>query len=363
MNDGANVNTVLFLGPSDVKDVVSMKEAIDLVERGYADATRFPLINAPRRRVHSPDGVRVSNFPGGIDSLGVIGSLTRAESVSHDPDNQVYPYREHPVYLLWDAKTSHLNAILVGEITEKRVGFSSVMALRTAATTGVGIRHMARKDSEICGVYGTGGQALHKVIACAEERPIRKFRIFSRNPDNRRKFIERLEPLVDAEFENLADPREVCRGADIVICATNSNVPVFDGDWLEPGQHVITVVGSNNALVKGGWLAKGRRENDDRTCERAAFIVTNWRESVVQDQQAGLIEPIEAGVITWDKIVELGEILTGTHPGRTSDEQITYHANNNGTAASDLAIAQHVYERCRKMGRGVKIEIPVPGTQ
>lgn len=363
MSDGSNVNTVLFLGPSDVKDVVTMAKAIDLVEEGYAEATKFPLINAPRRRVHSPDGVRVSNFPGGIASLGVIGSLTRAESVSHDPNNQVYPYREHPVYLLWDSKTSHLNAVLVGEITEPRIGFSSVMALRTAATTGVGIRHMARKDSEVVGVYGTGGQALHKVLACSEERKVKTYKIYSRDPANRRKFIETLEPLVDAEFVDLDDPREVCRDSDIVICATNSNVPVFDGDWLEPGQHVITVVGSNNALVKGGWLEKGRRENDDKTCERASFIVTNWRESVIQDQQAGLIEPIEAGIITWDKIVELGEIISGAHPGRTSDDEITYHANNNGTAASDLAIAQWVYERCKEMGRGQQIEIPVPGTQ
>ncbi len=363
MNDGSNVNSVLFLGPGDIKDVVTMKQAIDLVDRGYGDAARYPIMNAPRRRVHSPEGVRVSNFPGGVASLGVIGSLTRGESVSHDPDNQVYPYREHPVYLLWDAGTAHLNAIMVGEITEKRVGFSSVMALRTAATTGVGIRYLARKDAETVGVFGTGGQALHKVLACHEERRIRRYRIYSRNPENRRRFIEKLAPLVDAEFEDLSDPREVCRGADIVICATNSNVPVFDGDWLEPGCHVITVVGSNNALVKGGWLEKGRRENDDRTCERADVIVTNWRELIEQEQQAGLIEPLNAGIITWDKIVELGDIIIGKHPGRTSDEQITYHANNNGTAAADMAIAQYVYEQCRKMGRGTKLELPVPGSQ
>ncbi|MCZ6449069.1 MAG: ornithine cyclodeaminase family protein [Alphaproteobacteria bacterium] len=363
MSDPSNINSVLFLGPADVKDVITMDKAIDLVEEGYRGAVEFPLINAPRRRVHSPEGVRVSNFPGGIAGLGVIGSLTRAESVSHDPDNQVYPYREHPVYLLWDSETSRLNAIMVGEITEKRVGFSSVMALRTGATTGVGIRHLARADCETVGVYGTGGQALHKVLACSCERDIKKYKIYSRDPGNREAFIEKLTPLVDAEFEDLDDPREVCRDTDIVICATNSNVPVFDGDWLEEGQHVITVVGSNNSLVKGGWLDSGRRENDDRTCERASFIVTNWRESVIQDGQAGLMEPIEAGVITWDKIVELGEIISGAHPGRTSPDEITYHANNNGTAASDLAIAQWVYEKCLEMDRGQKIEIPVPGTQ
>jgi len=358
----SNTKSILFLGPSDITDIMAMGRAIDLVAESYAGATEFPIINAPRRRVHSRAGVRVSNFPGGVDSLKVIGSLTRAESVVHDLESQVYPYREHPVYLLWDSETSHLKAIIVGEIAEKRAGLSSLMALRTGATTGVGIRHLARKDAETAGVYGTGGQALHKVLACSNERRIKAYKIHSRKPENRKKFIRQIEALVDAEFIDIDNPREVCRNVDIVICATNSNVPVFDGDWLEPGQHVVTVVGSNNALVKGGWLKAGRRENDDRTCERADVIVTNWRESIVQEQQAGLIEPLNAGLIAWEKIVELGEIVSGTHPGRTSDAQITYHANNNGTGAADLAIAAYVYERCKEMGRGQEIALPVPGS-
>jgi ornithine cyclodeaminase len=363
MTDRRNINTVLILRPQDVKDVIGIGKAIDLVEQGYREAAEYPIVNAPRRRVHSPDGVRISNFPGGVAGLGVIGSLTRGESVSHDPNNQVYPYREHPVYLLWDSKTAHLESIVLGEIAEKRVGFSSIMALRTAATTGVGFRHLARKNAKTAGVLGTGGQALHKVLALQNERKIERYNVFSRNPENRRKFCEHLKTLVDAEFVPVNSTREAVESVDVLICATNSNVPVFDGDWLEPGQHVVTVVGSNSALVKGGWLSSGRRENDDRTCERADFIVTNLRESVEQDQQAGLMEPLAKGIIGWDKIVELGEILAGKHPGRTSDVQITYHANNNGTAAADMAIAKWVTDECRKMGRGLEIELPVPGSQ
>jgi ornithine cyclodeaminase/alanine dehydrogenase-like protein (mu-crystallin family) len=113
--------------------------------------------------------------------------------------------------------------------------------------------------------------------------------------------------------------------------------------------------------VKGGWVAAGRRENDDITVERADFIITNLRESVEQEQQAGLMEPLQKGIITWDKIHELGELVSGTFPGRVDDRQITYHANNNGTAAADLAIAKWVYEACREMGRGLPIELPVAG--
>lgn len=357
----SNEKHVLLLLPQDLGDVVTMAEAIDLVEQGYREAASYPLINAPRRRVFSRKAVRVSTFPGGIDGLGVIGAAVRSELVRLDAGSQTYPYREHPVHLLWDPETSHLLAIMVGEITEKRVGYSSVVALRTGATTGVGIRHLARQDARVAGVFGTGGQALHKVLALHNERPIETYKIYSRNPENRRRFCDRLAALVPARFVAVDEPREVVRGADVVLCATNSNVPVFDGDWLEPGQHVVTVVGSNAALVKGGWLAAGRRENDDRTVERADLIVTNWRELVEQEQQAGLIEPLHKGLITWDKIRELGEVLSGACPGRTDAAQITYHANNNGTAAAELAIAKFVYDRCRALGRGMKIALPVPG--
>ncbi len=361
--NGSNINTVLMLRPQDIKDVITVEEAIDLVEQGYREASANPIINAPRRRVHSKKNVRVSNFPGGVDGLGVIGSLTRGESVSHDPKNQVYPYREHPVYLLWDSETSHLLSVMIGEITDKRIGFSSIMALRTAATSGVGFRHLARKDSKVAGVYGAGGQALHKILALQHERKIETYKVFSRNRREPAQVLRAHGELVDAEFVPGRNAARGHAGTDVVICATNSNVPVFDGNWIEPGQHIVTVVGSNNALVKGGWLQSGRRENDDVTVQRADVIITNWRESVEQEQQAGLIEPLEKGIITWDKIHELGELAAGTFPGRTSDAQITYHANNNGTAAADMAIAKRVYDICKKLGRGIPLELPVPGAQ
>lgn len=358
-----NRNTVLFLGPTEIKGMIDMAQAVAAIEQGYREAEDFPLVNAPRRRVHSPDGVRVSNFPGGIPGLGVIGSLTRAESVVHDGTNQEYPYREHPVYNLWDAKTSELKAILIGEIFDERTGFSSVMAFRTGATTGVGIKHMAREDSRTVGLYGTGGQAVNKILALDAVRDIDHIKVYSRDEANRRAFVERMSPMVGIDMTPVDEPREVMRDVDIVICATNSNVPVFDGDWIEPGQHIVTVVGSNSALVKGGWLESGRRENDDKTVERADFIVTNHLESISQDEQAGLWDPIQQGLIGWDKIFSLGSILNGDHPGRTSDEQVTYHFNNNGTAAADLALAQIVYDHARDDGRGMEIEIPAPGTQ
>ena len=79
---------VLILRPDELQGLVSMREAIDAIEQGYREAAEFPVINAPRRRVHAPSGVRVSSFPGGVHGLGVIGAQTRAELVRQQKSNQ-----------------------------------------------------------------------------------------------------------------------------------------------------------------------------------------------------------------------------------------------------------------------------------
>lgn len=98
--------------------------------------------------------------------------------------------------------------------------------------------------------------------------------------------LTRAEQVSHADLVAVENPLKAVMDSDVVICATNSNVPVFDGNWLERGQHLVTVVGSNDALVKRGWHRSGRRENDDVTVQRSDIIVTNWRESVEQDRQA-----------------------------------------------------------------------------
>ncbi len=361
-SDRRNRNSVLFLSPEDLQGMIRMEEAIEAVDQGYREAARFPVVNAPRRRVHSPDGIRVSNFPGGIPGMGVIGSMTRAETVAHDSTNQDYGYREHPVYLLWDSKTARLLSVMMGEINDERIGFSSLMAMRTAATTGVGVKHLARPDARVMGLFGTGGQALNKVLAIKAVRDIRRVNVFSRSPENRKAFCAKVEKLCDIEAVAVGGPEAVIKGADLVICATSSNVPVFDGALLEPGQHVATIVGSNTQLVEGGWLKKGRRENDDETVRRADVIVTNWVDSVLSEKQCGLWDPMEAGIITREQIIGIGDVAAGIHPGRTSPEQITYHFNNNGTAAADLAIAKVVYDRAKAAGRGTALDIASPGS-
>jgi alanine dehydrogenase len=351
-------DSVLLLRPQDIADVVTVGDAIDWVEQGYREASLNRAINQPRRRVEAK-ATRLVSFLGGADGLGAIGVLTRTETPARDPQTG-QTYRGHPVTLLWDSTASRLLSIIIGEPIDKRVGPSSAVALRTGATSGVAFRHLARRNARSAGVIGTGGQALHKVLALHHERPIASYKVFSRKAENRAALCEKLRKLVDAEFVPVESAKDAISGVDVVICATNSGTPVFDGHWLEPGQHLVTVVGAS-APARDGKPPVGRREADDVAVKRADLIATNWRESVELERPAGLIEPLEKGIITWADVREIGEIAAGTVPGRTSDSQITYHANSSGTAAADLAIARGIYDRCRELGRGITLDLPRAG--
>src|SRR6185312_5343747 len=159
------------------------------------------------------------------------------------------------------------------------------------------------------------------------------------------------------EIEPVASAKEVVEPVDVVVCATSTNKILFDGDWLHEGQHVTGIIGGNIQLVQGGFLKESRREIDDRTAARADVIATNLRESVVSEKQGDLWTPIEKGLIKLDDIVELGELAAGTRAGRSARSQITYHKNNNGTGAADLAVTMLAYRQARAAGRGLEIEL------
>lgn len=349
---------VLLLKPSDLQGLVSMKDAIDSVEQGYRESTEFPVINGPRRRVHSPAGVRVSNFPGGVHQLGVMGAQVRAELVVQEGPNQRYEHRERPVHVLHDSTTGRLLAILFGEIDEKTIGPSSLMAFRTAATSGIGFRHLVRKDASTVGLFGSGGQAANQLLALKTERPsIAHVKVFSRSPQNRKAFADTYAEKFGVEIEPVDTPEPLLDDVDVVICATNTNVELFDGNRLVPGQHVTGIIGGNKQLVQGGFLKKARREIDDNTAARADIIVTNLRESMISEEQGDLFGPMQAGIIDLEDVFELGDFATGKHPGRTSDDQITYHKNNNGTGSSEMAMAMTAYRRAVEEGRGTEIDL------
>jgi ornithine cyclodeaminase/alanine dehydrogenase-like protein (mu-crystallin family) len=134
-------------------------------------------------------------------------------------------------------------------------------------------------------------------------------------------------------------------------------VPVFDGNWLEPGTHVTTIVGSNVGLVRGGFARAKRREIDDATLARSHVLGIVSIQQAIQDEQADIYDPVQRGVIKWEQLIEIGDILAGKKEGRSKADQITFYKNNAGQGVADVALGALVLEEIKKKGAGRILDI------
>jgi ornithine cyclodeaminase/alanine dehydrogenase-like protein (mu-crystallin family) len=272
-------------------------------------------------------------------------------------EEQVYSRLNHPVIVLYDSAEGELKGIIVGEITCAELPNNiAVTGLRTAATSAVGTDLLARPDASSLALFGAAGQAKNHLLALMQVRKLKNVKVYSRNPENRKKFADEMGPVTNLNITPVQSPEEAVRGVDIVLTATNASVPVFDGNWLEPGQHVTTIVGSNVGLVKGGFTAAKRREIDDSTLARSHVHGIVSVQQALQDEQADIFDPVQRGVIKWEQLIEIGEILAGKKEGRTKAEQITFYKNNAGQGVADVALGAKVLENIHKRKTGRKLD-------
>ena len=348
----------LLVSPQEIRGIVSMAEAVEAVRLGFREWGENPQLNAPRRRIHIPTGVRVSVHQGGVPAAKATGLMTHCEWVKPMADEQVYPRLNHPVIVLYDSAEGELKGIIVGEITCAELPNNvAVTGLRTAATSAVGTDVLARPDATSLGLFGAAGQAKNHLLALMQVRKLKEVKVYSRSAANRKKFAEEMEPVTNLNITPVASPEEAVHGVDIILTATNSSVPVFDGNWLEPGQHVTTIVGSNVGLVKGGFTAAKRREIDDATLARSDVHAIVSIQQAIQDEQADIYDPVDRGVIRWEQLIEIGEILAGNKEGRTKPEQITFYKNNAGQGVADVALGAAVLEKIKAKNTGQKLQL------
>jgi ornithine cyclodeaminase/alanine dehydrogenase-like protein (mu-crystallin family) len=209
----------------------------------------------------------------------------------------------------------------------------------------VATKYLARKDSRVAAIIGTGGQARTQLEAVAAVRKLESARAYGRDAVKREKFCEEMSERLGIPVQPCASAAEAVRGADIVCTATTTSQPVVSGTDLAPGAH-INAIGANHAH---------KRELDDEAVASADIIVVD---SVEQSrQEAGdLIIAFHGDEICWTGVKKLSEIVAGKASGRTSDTEVTLF-KSNGIASWDLAVAMKVYAMAREKGLGSELPI------
>ena len=343
----------LLLKAEELKGVISIEEAITAVEKGFRDQSEHPHFSLPRQRMMAGDR-RINIHSGGCVNQAVAGTFIHYERHRYTKDDQSYSAIGKRVYLAYDSETAALLAIIVGSIPLYDFDDNDI-ATETAITSAVGTKLLARPDCRTLGLYGTGRQARRHLKVMCLLRPIEKVKVFSRSAENRRAFCSLMQPHVETEIVPVEKPEDVAANSDLIVCATGSNVPVLSGEWLEPGAHVTSIVGSNKELLAEGLITSPRRELDDKVLSKADVIVATLKRQGIQDEQGDFVEPIERGVIRWDDVKELADLVAHKVAGRTSRNQITLFKQNSDQGVGFMALARLAHDKARQAAIGTEI--------
>ena len=327
----------LLLARKDVESVLTMKDAISAVEEGFRRLA-LDFVTMPQRsviRIPEHHGLHLG-MPAYVGGVGDGGALA-LKVVTVYPDN---PSKYGlPTILgtlvLNDPRTGALLAIM-------DAGF--LTAMRTGAASGVATRYLAREDARSVGVFGAGAQARTQLMAVCAVRSIERAVVCDVMQEEREKYAAEMSERLSIPVEPSDDPR-ACVENDIVVAASSSKTPVFEGVWLAQGTH-INGIGSHSPDA---------RELDTKTIERAKVVPDDT--SACLAEAGDLIIPIREGAITEDHMhANLGEVVAGLKPGRESTEEITLF-KSVGLAVQDAVTAARVFELAQAAGVGVEIEI------
>ena len=337
---------VMIINEEEGKELLTMGECIDLMEDVFREIGRGNGVNRPRLRYSCPTPDPKAKYfanihAGALPKYGVAALRLNSRLAEEKDDETRRVEFQHPTkrywghFLVYSLETAELLGIIVD---------GTISPLRVGATSGAAVRLLARADSRVAGLFGTGHQAELHARALADALPLQRMKVYSPSRAHREEFCARFGDELGIPVTAAAEPADVVKGSDVICCATNSSGPVFDGKDLEPGQTVVSIVNSDVVFE--------RHEVNRETFRRSDLIVVNDRESLHANRQKELLDPIEAGETSWERVVELGEVVNGIAEGRRDPSDVIYYKNNSGMAIQFAAMGKAVLDKARETGIG-----------
>lgn len=327
---------MLILSEQQIQSFYGMPQAIrDLIPALQAEHAG-KVQNPPRLVLEVPEKEASALYmPSGIGGLGAVG----CKVVTVFPQN---PAQKLPtiqgVIVLTEAETGQHIALMSA---------SYLTRLRTGALTGIAADHLARAGAERLGVIGTGGMAADQIRAVRQVRPLRELRLYNRTPTKAEALAAELRTeLPDVQISVSPTAEALVEASDMVVAATQSSTPVFDGAALQSGTFVSGI---------GSYLPS-MREVDLTTIQRADKIVLDTLEGT-RSEAGELIHAEQAGVWNFGQAhSDLAGVVAGAKPGRESDAEIIFF-KCVGAAYFDLAVAQGTYAEAQRRGLGTQVDI------
>lgn len=316
---------MIFLSEAEVRELLDLDELVDALAAAHRDLSAGDASMPPRiaAMVQERQGL-LGVMPAYLPSAGLACKL-----VTLFPQN-VDRHTHQAVIVVFDPENGTPLAVLDGRY---------ITATRTAAGSALATRLLAREDAEVLALLGTGVQARSHARALPRVRAFSEIRVAGRDRSRAEALAEEIGPHARA----VSSYEEAIRGSDVVAATTHSTEPVVRREWLPPGAHVNSV-----------GLNPSGREVDEQTVADALLVVES-RESALAPPPAGAPELV--GVSPADVHAELGELVAGTKPGRSSQDEITLY-KSVGVAVQDVAAAALVLAAAkeRSVGRAIELE-------
>lgn len=323
---------LLWLSEDDVKSILKMDDAIVAVESAFRDHGFGKTQMPPKSYLYFTkyDG-DLRTMPACLEDLSAAG----VKIVNVHPKN---PSKGLPTVM----------ALLVLNSPETGapiavMGGTFLTNMRTGAAGAIAAKYLARTESKIVGMIGAGVQARTQLLGVSRFFKIERVIVSDRSLEHGRAFEQDARGFLDCEYKLTTDPKDAC-DCDILITTTPARAPVVKSSWVKPGTHI-------NAI---GADAKGKQELESALTKRTKVVVDDMAQAV----HSGEVNvPISEGVLKPEEIyAQIGEILTGAKPGRTSNEEITIF-DSTGLAIQDVSTGTIVYKRALELGKGLKLAL------
>ena len=308
---------MLFIKNTPVDQILTMKEMIDAIEDALKEVTLGRGFDLPRRRIHHPNRMIFGLLPGSVH--GIMGAYLQT-----DLDRRLH----NETVILYSVETG-----------EPLILFQncSINESRTGAAGGIGAKYLARKDSRTAAILGSQAHAVMQLQAAHAVRPLTLAKVFSPTESHRNACVEKVTRQIGIEARAVSSAAEAIEDADIIITATDSRTPVFDGNCLKAGVHITSMA--------NGDKTRTRQEIDETTICRADRIFITSKETVCVNE-SDVFRAVRDKVISWESVHEIADLLLDKVPGRTDDRQITLY-KLQGTGIMDVAIGALAYERLK----------------
>ena len=319
----------LILSRDEIKSLLSLSKAIQLTEDAFRQQANGQVV------AHAPYHIPVGGGGGlRVVSGALVGS--RRVGVRLGPNVYMGSGGDRMYAAVFDSDSGALLSFM---------GFP-FGTMRTAAHVAVAAKHMARDDAERLGLFGVGRNALGILKGLLSVRPIKEIFVSSRDPARRKKFCADITQQLGIEARPVDNPEQAVRGMDVVLTATNSLTSIFPEDWVEPGTHVSSM-GKPTELSRGLHLKADRIVVGSQEQERNYF-----------DRSAALplVELTAEGRLSWSRIAELGELVSGRIRGREGRDEINIFRESQG-GYGDIAFAAWIYEEARRRKLGREMEL------